>query len=197
MRIAIVLAAVLMTGCTTATTSYPVEVTRFRVDDVGRGTITLIPANGDSESLEFRAYADAVGDALSKQGYTVVARGKSAAFVAVVDIRADKRTVRSQSPISIGLGAGGETGGYRGGGVGIGGGISFPIGRGRTRDQVLTTLSVKINTAQDNQGVWEGRATTQEVRPTGTGNANLTSAKLAAALFTGFPGESGRTITVK
>jgi hypothetical protein len=192
MRIAIVLAAALISGCAASTASYPVEVTRFRVDEVGRGTITLIAASGDSDSLEFRAYADALGDALSRRGYTVLPRGKNAAFVAIVTISIDRRTTRDRSPVSIGLGGGT----FSGGGVGLGGGVSFPIGRGRTRENVATILSVKINTADD-QGVWEGRATTRDVRPVGTGNGNATATKLANALFTGFPGESGRTIEVK
>lgn len=196
MRIAILLAgALLATACSTTTASYPVEVTRYRADNVGRGTIALVPADArDTGSLEFRAYADAVGDALSKQGYTVVAPAGDATYIALIEVRADQRQVRTRSPFSIGLGGGSYSGGY-GGGVGVGGGVSIPIGS-RTKTQVATTLSVKINT-RDGMGVWEGRAQSQEVRNPGTGITAISAARVANALFTGFPGESGRTISVK
>ena len=80
---------------------------------------------------------------------------------------------------------------------GIGGGVGIPIGRGKLKEQVATTLSVRINTRDGNQGVWEGRAQTQAVRTAGTGDTTVTASKLAMALFAGFPGESGRTIEVK
>ena len=194
MRIAIVLGAALMvTGCATAPPSFPVEVTRYRVDDVGRGTIALVSKSGESQGLEFRAYADAVGEALSRQGYTVVPDGGNGAYVAQISIAVDRRHARSRSPVSIGLGAGGYS---RGGGVGLGGGVSFPIGRGSVREEVVTNLSVNIVT-RGGAGVWEGRATSREVHALDTGNTNAAAAKLARALFTGFPGESGRTIEVK
>jgi hypothetical protein len=149
-----------------------------------------------NDGPEFRTYANAVGDALSLQGYTVVPSAANAAYVARVGIAIDKRTRRGPAPFSIGLGGGSYSGGRRGG-VGIGGGVGIPIGKGKLLEQVATTLSVKINTRDGNQGVWEGRAQNQLERPAGTGDATVTAPKLASALFTGFPGESGRTIEVK
>ena len=194
MRTAIVLAAAAMvTGCATAPASFPVEVTRYRVDEVGRGTIAMVSKMGDSQGLEFRAYADAVGEALSRQGYAVVPDGGRGTYVAQISIAVDRRSSRTRSPVSIGLGAGGYS---RGSGVGLGGGVSFPIGRGSLREEVSTNLNVNIVT-REGAGVWEGHATTRQVRAVGTGNANATAVKLATALFTGFPGDSGRTIEVK
>ena len=80
--------------------------------------------------------------------------------------------------------------------MGLGGGISFPIGRARPLEEVAATLSVKIDT-RAGAGVWEGRAQGREVRHVGEGDATATAGRLAHALFTGFPGESGRTIEVK
>ncbi len=197
MRNAILLAAALtITGCATAPASFPTEVTRYRVDDVGRGTIALEPDQGVDNGPEYQAYALAVGDALSKQGYTLVPDGSKSVYVARIGFHTEARPVRERSPFSIGLG-GGTWSGNRGGGVGLGGGVSFPIGRGREREDALAMLSVKINQREGNLGVWEGRAQSRAIGPVGNAVADKLAPKLATALFTGFPGESGRTIEVK
>ncbi|HEX7850315.1 MAG TPA: hypothetical protein VF485_11345 [Sphingomonas sp.] len=196
MRRAILLAALMMTGCATAPAAFPTEVTRYRVDDVGRGTIALVPDDGVDNGPEFQAYAAAVGDALGKQGYTLVPDGSNSVYVAKIGFHTDARPVRERSPFSIGLG-GGTWSGNRGGGVGLGGGVSFPIGRGRDREDALSLLSVKINQRQGDLGVWEGRAQSRAVGVVGNAVADKLAPKLATALFTGFPGESGRTIEVK
>lgn len=187
----------MMTGCATAPAAFPTEVTRYRVDDVGRGTIALVPDDGVDNGPEFQAYALAVGDALSKQGYTLVPDGSSSVYVAKIGFHTDARPVRERSPFSIGLGGGTWSGNRGGGGVGLGGGVSFPIGRGRDREDALSLLSVKINQRQGNLGVWEGRAQSRAIGVVGNAAADKLAPKLATALFTGFPGESGRTIEVK
>jgi hypothetical protein len=198
MRRAILLTAALMiTGCATAPASFPTEVTRYRVDDVGRGTITLMPDEGINNGPEFEAYAAAVGDALGKQGYTVLPDGSKSMYVAKIGFRSDARPVRERSPFSIGLGGGTWSGNRDGGGVGLGGGVSFPIGRGRDREDVSSLLSVKINQREGDLGVWEGRAQSRAIGVVGSAEAAKLAPKLATALFTGFPGESGRTIEVK
>jgi hypothetical protein len=188
----------MMTGCATAPAAFPTEVTRYRVDDVGRGTIALVPDDDVDNGPEFQAYALAVGDALSKQGYTLVPDGsKNSVYVAKIGFHTDARPVRERSPFSIGLGGGTWSGNRGGGGVGLGGGVSFPIGRGRDREDALSLLSVKINQRQGNLGVWEGRAQSRAIGVVGNAVADKLAPKLATALFTGFPGESGRTIEVK
>ena len=197
MRKAILLTAALMvTGCATAPASFPTEVTRYRADEVGRGTIALMPDEGVDNGPEYQVYALAVGDALSKQGYTLVPDGSKSVYVAKIGFHTEARPVRERSPFSIGLG-GGSWSGNRGGGVGLGGGVSFPIGRGRDREDALSMLSVKINQRQGDLGVWEGRAQSRAIGVVGNAVADKLAPKLATALFTGFPGESGRTIEVK
>jgi len=197
MRNAILLVAALtIAGCATAPASFPTEVTRYRVDDVGRGTIALVPDDGVNKGPEFEAYAAAVGDALGRQGYTIVPDGSKSVYVAKIGFRTEARPVRERSPFSIGLG-GGTWSGNRGGGVGLGGGVSFPIGQGRQREDALSMLSVKINQREGDLGVWEGRAQSRAIGPVGNAVADRIAPKLATAMFTGFPGESGRTIEVK
>ena len=198
MRKAILLTAALMvTGCATAPASFPTEVTRYRADEVGRGTIALVPDEGVGNGPEYQVYALAVGDALAKQGYTLVPDGSKSVYVAKIGFHTEARPVRERSPFSIGLGGGTWSGNRDGGGVGLGGGVSFPIGRGRDREDALSMLSVKINQRQGDLGVWEGRAQSRAIGVVGNAVADKLAPKLATALFTGFPGESGRTIEVK
>jgi Domain of unknown function (DUF4136) len=196
MRRAVLIAALAMTGCTTAAPVFPTEVTRFRADAVERGTISLAPDEGINDGPAFQNYARAVGDALTAQGYTVVPPGAGSAFVARIGFASDTRSVRGPAPFTLGLGVGGGSYG-RGGGVdaGVSGGI--PIGKRELRDDTAATLSVRINRRAGDLGVWEGKAHTRLIRRAGTGDANAVAAKLANAMFKGFPGESGRTITVK
>ena len=198
MRKAILLTAALMvTGCATAPASFPTEVTRYRADEVGRGTIALVPDEGIDNGPEYQVYALAVGDALTKQGYTLVPDGSKSVYVAKIGFHIEARPVRERSPFRIGLGGGTWSGNGGGGGVGLGGGVSFPIGRGRDREDALSMLSVKINQRQGDLGVWEGRAQSRAIGVVGNAVADKLAPKLATALFTGFPGDSGRTIEVK
>ena len=196
MRKAVLIVALAMTGCASAPPSFPTEVTRFRADAVERGTISLAPEQGINDGPAFQSYAAAVGDALTTQGYTVVPPGADSTFIARIAFRSDTRSVRGPAPFTLGLGVGG--GSYdRGGSVGVGMGGGIPIGKGELRDDTAAMLSVRINRRAGDLGVWEGKAQTRLIRRAGTGDANAVPAKLAKAMFTGFPGESGRTITVK
>jgi hypothetical protein len=196
------LAAVALAGCTTTGSLPPTEVIRYHLGTpIARGTIAVQPLSGPATpSLEFQNYAAAVQGELARVGYTPAAPGATPDFVATVDFqRANRVGPPRRSPISIGLGGSSYSGGgYRGGGgVGLGGGISFPIGRSRPNQVVMSQLSVTIKRRADQSPVWEGHA--QGISDARAPEANTTGLahKLAAALFTGFPGESGRTIEVK
>lgn len=198
--IVIALAAVSLGGCATTTTSGPVEVTRFHLGaPLERGTLTVEPlAGGGAASLEFKTYAAAVETELIQAGYTTSAPSATAQYLAVVGFTRTSQDVGPRrSPISIGLGGGVGGGGYRGGGVGVGGGISFPIGKARAREMILSELSVQIRRRSDGTVIWEGRAQTGADSRAADAQASAAAGKLANALFRGFPGESGRTITVK
>lgn len=192
-----------LAGCATTAPLPPTQVVRYHLGEpIARGTVAVEPlAAGAPASIEFKSYAAAVESELLRVGYVSPAPGARADFVATVDFRrstADGPPRRS--PISIGLGGGGFSGGgYRGGGVGLGGGLSFPVGGGRGQQVVVTELKVAIarRTGPQPGPVWEGsaRAVTDLRSPDATADGQ--GRKLAAALFTGFPGESGRTIDVK
>ena len=82
--------------------------------------------------------------------------------------------------------------------VGLGGGVSFPIGKPQHRD-VVADRAVGADPPPQRRHRRSGKAA-RRPRPTSAApdaQANAERGKLAHALFQGFPGESGRTITVK
>lgn len=195
MRIAILSIAVVLAGCaTTGTVGGPSEVVRYHLDQpLERGTVVVQPVEG-GDGLSGQPYAAAVSRALGEAGYVPAAPGGEVQFIALVDVRhRDAPGAARRSGFSIGIGAGGFSGGRRGGGVGYGGGVSLPVGT-RSRDAEDTELSVTIKRRVDQSPVWEGHARTVAGRAT---PADAVAEKLAHALFAGFPGESGRTIEVR
>jgi hypothetical protein len=184
----------LLAGCATAIA--PVDVTRFHGNEVARqGRVAIVPANAaDAQSLEFRTTANAVGAALSRTGFNVLDGGASGGdYEAVVEISREtfEPAGQGRSPVSVGVG--GSTGSF-GSGVGVGIGINLS---GKPKPIVATRLRVQLRRASDKVGFWEGRAETQAKQGSPAAQPGLAAGKLADALFQGFPGQSGVTITVK
>lgn len=183
-------------GCATAVP--PVEVTRFHAPDpVARsgGFVTEPVVAQLAETIEFRTYAAAVSQEMQRLGFTDEA-GKQALAPSEYVVRVDaQRSVQTplvnRSPVSVGVG--GSTGSY-GSGVGLGIGIDLS---GKPKNIVTTSLSVQIRKRADNNAIWEGRAVTQAKEGTPAAQPGLAAAKLASALFSGYPGKSGETVTVK
>lgn len=189
-------AGLAMLAACAGTGSAPVEVTRFHLGQpVAPSDISIEPFPGaDGQSLEFRSYAAAVAPELSRLGFRVAPGLRQAELVAVVGVERGSREdlSRPRSGLSIGLG-----GGTWGSGIGVGGGVSVPVGKQRARYVVGTRLSVQLKRRSDGTVFWEGRAQTEARADAPDASPEAAVAKLAHALFQGFPGESGRTITVK
>ena len=197
--LALGVAAAALAGCATTSPLPPTEVIRYHLGQpIARGTIAVEPMSGGAPaSLEFKTYAAAVEAELLKVGYTLPAQGATPDYVATVAFtRTSREGPPRQSPVSIGIGGGGFSGGggrRGGGGVGLGGGIGFPIGRSRPTELLVAELAVTIKRRADQSPVWEGKAQgISDIK-----GADQQAGKLARALFTGFPGESGRTISVR
>ncbi len=190
-------AALSLAGCMTSIPS--VDVTRFHGDAVARGgTVSVVPADArDATSLEFRTTANAVSAALGRVGYAVLDAGAGpnaggATYRAVVELhRQTIEPARRRSPVSVGVG--GATGSY-GSGVGVGIGIDLS---GKPKPVIVTQLRVQIRRAGDDAAIWEGRAETAAKQGTPAAQPGMAAGKLANALFSDFPGPSGKTITVK
>ena len=180
-----------LSGC--ATPVGPVEVTRFHRPELAsaaRGAVAIEAEPGnDPASLEFRSYAAAVGRELTRQGYGEKPGADIVAAIAVE--RDDLRAPRAGSPVSVGVG--GSTGGY-GSGLGVGLGINLS---GGPKDMVETRLSVTLRERASGRALWEGRARFAVRTDSPLAGTQLGAAKMAQALFEGFPGTSGETIVVK
>ena len=171
----------------------PVEVTRFHVPDtaqLARGTIAVEAAPGtDAGSLELRSYQAAVARQLVALGYTEAAAPNQVAQVRVR--RETWQPERSGNPVTVGVG--GSTGSY-GSSVGLGLGIDLS---GPPPAQTRTELMVIIRDKASGAALWEGRASFTVRADSPMADTALGAAKMAEALFQGFPGNSGETITVK
>lgn len=191
--LAATLAAAALSGCVAPVG--PVEVTRFHAPDItalGKGAIAIEPAPGtDGASLEWRSYQTAVMRQLTLLGYTEAAAGQGGQVAQLRLARATYRPERSSGPVSVGIG--GSTGTYGSGlGVGIGLNLSPP-----PPDQVETQLGVIIKDRLSGNALWEGRASFTVSAKSPLADTSLGAAKMAEALFKGFPGQSGETIAVK
>lgn len=174
----------------------PVEVTRFHdpaaLTQYGRGPIAVEAAAGqDPASLEWRTYQTAVARQLEGLGYREAAGGTGSQVALVSLERRTLRPDRDGGPVSVGVG--GSTGSY-GSGVGLGIGVDLS---GPPPEQVATLLSVQIRDRAADRTIWEGRASFTVKATSPLAQTQLGAAKMAEALFTGFPGNSGETIEVK
>ncbi len=195
MRFAIFLplaAAALLAGCATQP---EVRVTRFHLaQPIAAGHLTVEPLDpADRNSLEFQTYASIVGGELARIGFTEAPGLATSEQVAIVSVDpATREGLPQRSGVTLGLGGGSY--GWHGG---VGGGLSIPLGGARANQSTITRLMVQIKRRSDNSVIWEGRAET--IARAGAPDAEPSAAvrRLASALFEGFPGRSGETITVK
>lgn len=191
--IAAVIGLLALGGCVTPVG--PVEVTRFHLADtsaLGRGTISVETAPGESgDSMEFRSYATAVEQELSRVGYSVAPGGASAQVALLKLDRQTWRPERARGPVSVGVG--GAAGSW-GSNVGLGVGIDLS---GPPPQQVETTMAVAITDRAAGTRLWEGRASFTVRASSPLASTQLGAPKLAEALFKDFPGQSGETIQVK
>jgi hypothetical protein len=179
-----------LAGCTTGPST---QVTRFHLNQpIAPGQITIEPMMGsDRGSPEFQAYADIVGAQLARIGFTEAPGLAKSEQVAVVQV--DRAFFDGPPRSSFSIGIGGGSFGWHGG---AGGEVGTTFA-GKPTQNVATRLIVQIKRRSDGTTIWEGRAET--TARFGRPEAQPTAAveRLAAAMFEGFPGISGRTISVK
>lgn len=192
-------AGLALAGCQTTN---PVQVTRFHLAQpiaAGSFSVESVPMAGPGsplapDSLELASYGDIVAQELTHYGFTRAASpANSELTVSVMTDRGTRPDPRPGSSVSFGVG-GASFGRHTGFGGGVG--TTVPIGS-RERFIVGTRMMVQIKRHSDGTVIWEGRAMTEAKGQSPDASPQAAVAKLAHALFTGFPGESGRTITVK
>lgn len=182
----------------------PVSVTRFhRIDAAvamppGIYAIETTPGDGSAGLPPGGAYFSA---AVARQMDLLGHRPMAATAGVVPDYRVVilvDRAVREGrgGGSGVNVGVGGATGSY-GSGVGVGVGLDltrlFGSGDG---SMVATRMTVRIFAAGQNVALWEGRAETVAPASAPAAEPGLAADKLARAMFSGFPGNSGETISV-
>ncbi len=175
-------------GC--AASIPPVAVTRFHLGQaIAPGPVQTAPLPGiDGASIEYRTYAIAVARELARLNFP---EGDGPYVAEIAFARDTRERLARRSPVTIGIG-----GGSFGGGFGIGLGTSFGVGGDRSKADIVSHLEVRLKRKADQAVIWEGRAQTEAPANAPAAQPGLAAEKLASALFAGFPGESGRTITV-
>lgn len=201
LRIAPLALAAALAGCATSG-SGPVEVTRFHLDQPiapGSFSIETVPARGPGssvgpDSLELAPFGAAVTSQLTTLGFTPADKTSAELVVSIaVDRGARPDPHAGGSSVSFGIG-GASFGRHTGFGGGVG--TTVPIGR-QEHFIVGTRMQVQIKRRSDGTAIWEGRAQTEAKGQSPDASPQAAAAKLAQAMFAGFPGESGRTITVR
>ena len=195
--------ALTLGGCAAGTVVSPVEVTRFvgqQPARLGQGTIAVRPSPAAPGALdavgegsrEFSTYRQAVETGLVGLGYTI-APVASAAQVAEIRFGSMARQQGDgrRSPVNVGVG--GSTGSY-GSGLGVGVGIDLS---GPPPEMIDTQMGVIIRDNGTGQALWERRAAFSASANSDYADRSAAAARLADALFSGFPGQSGETIEVK
>ncbi len=187
-------AALALSACATPAYTGPVEVTRFVGDapetaTLGSGSISLVPAPGLEEGLEYGLYQQAVAGELATLGYDVIETG--GAQIAQITFTQAVSREDGRGPVSVGGGA--STGSY---GSGLGLGIGFNLGGG-ARERLETRLAVSIRDAVSGEALWEGRSSFAASANSDDAEPAIAAHKLAEALFAGFLGESGETVEVE
>ncbi len=192
-------AGLALSGCETS--GRPVQVTRFHLAEpiaAGSFSVETMPMAGPGspmapDGLELSAYSDIVANELTHYGFTRAPAASSELAVSVSIDRASRPDYSQGSSVSFGIGGAsfGHSSGF-GGGVGT----TVPLGS-KERFIVGTRMLVQIKRRSDGTVIWEGRAMTEAKGQSPEASPQAAVTKLAHALFVGFPGESGRTITVK
>lgn len=181
-----------------------VEVTRFHTPDslsaAAPGPVMVRAVEGlDAGSLESRVWLDAVSRQLERQGFTVVADAPRVVEVSLQQDVVERSSRRgSGTGVSVGVGVG-SGGGYYGrrSGTSFGLGLGLSFGGGRSGELLDSRLAVTLEDAATGVHIWEGRAEAAPRERSKDADPDRLAEEMAAALFAGFPGESGATIAVR
>jgi hypothetical protein len=192
-RLTIVGTLAVLAGC--AAQLPETRVTRFHLGQpIAPAQISVEPRDPTlAKELEFQSYARIVQGELTKKGFAPAIDLAKSELVAVVNVNRSWLPIGApRAPLTIGIG-----GASFGGGVGLGGGVSFPVGKPRQSLEVATLLTIQIKRRSEGTVIWEGRAQTEARDGTPYAAPEAAIARLADAMFRDFPGPSGQTITVK
>ena len=178
-----------------------VEVTRFLADGaaaeaLGKGTIAVAaaPSNGEAaDPRELSTYEAAVIDQLAHAGYDTATHDGAGGQITelrishdvVVPQEAPHKPVSGEMEVGVG---------NRGTSMGMA--IAIDLSKPR-KALVSTRLEARIKDRATGNVLWEGRADIATRDGSERWDDNAIAARLAAALFDGFPGRSGETVAAR
>lgn len=194
-----ILAAAHAASLSACTSTPSAEVTRFHLGgQIARGTVFLEPAEPQAAgSIEFRTYANRVAEGWRRLGFQPVSSRGMAEYVSVLSYGYGTRSAIRNSGSSVSVGVGGSSGGWHGGGFGVGGGVSIPLGGSKSENVALSSLGVTLRRSSDATAIWEGRASVEATSGQAEGNLSGAVPLLVDAVFSNFPGPSGKTTVYK
>jgi len=175
-----------------------VEVSRFVAEDVdvsqlAKGSVTVAgaPIGDNAEERELHTYESAVLDRLAGLGYQTAITESAAGQIA--ELRVTHATVVPEEaphkPVS-----GEMEVGVSNRGTSMGMAINIDMSK-PLKALISTRLEARIKDKVSGKVLWEGRADIITREGSEKWNDNAISARLAKALFDGFPGKSGETRT--
>jgi hypothetical protein len=175
-----------------------VEVSRFIAEDVdpaslakGSVVVSSAPVGDNAEERELHTYESAVLDRLAGLGYQTATTDAAAGQVA--ELRVTHATVLPEEaphkPVSGEMEVGVSNHGTM-----MGMGINIDLTK-PAKALISTRLEARIKDKVSGKVLWEGRADIITREGSAKWNDNAISARLAKALFDGFPGKSGETRT--
>lgn len=168
------------------------EVTRFNQLNAPGGDVVIVAADErKSGGVEFNNYAQLTASRLATAGFRP-ASGAEPDYVAQLDYWQQPVAggYEDSGPrVSFGIG-GSSFGGHSAVGVGVG--TSFDLNERNREQTALRIVTLVIERRADGVRVFEGRA--QSMGP--AGNFPGAVPYMIDAIFTNFPGENGKTVTV-
>lgn len=176
----------LISAC--AQPGFRAEVKRFHaLSDPHGESIAIQPRDGNW-SIEFANYAKLLADNLTQQGYHVTDPGNATLIAELgYESHLDPYYHASSGGPIIGIGVGGG-----GGNVGAGVGATYDTSRD-SGDYYLHTVELIVIKASTSERLYEGTASGYDR----SGSPAGVMADLLDALFVHWPGESGKSETIK
>lgn len=197
-RFGLLAVGMLLSACTQQISS---DVTRFNqltMPPQGESVAVIARDKIMEKSMEFAQYAGLVQQRLTALGFRQPENGQLPDIMAELDygVSSGPSGLRdgNHSPVSVGVGVAGGSGGWHSSGVGVGVSTGFNLGGDDDAGASYSRrLSLVLTRTKDNVRLFEGRVVSVGDTP----DLNRVMPYLVDALFTDFPGRNGETRTIK
>lgn len=187
MCLCLVVAGLALAGCASGISA---EVTRFhRFTGPPMGSFVVAAAPDQQGGLEFSSQASLISAQMQQLGFTPAAGDAAPDYVVRFTVTQSQfRMGQEENPVNLGVGVGG---GSRGTSVGVGLGIN--LGSRDPDTGYIDRLRVTMDRGTEKTRIFEGEAKITSRDP----SLPAVMPYLAKAVFTDFPGKSGKTENIR